>query len=94
MIPKADDEVFSLLRCEQCEVDDIWNNEVPDLEASAAQDDVMAEELNRIHISGIDPDFGESQFDPDVAFYDCLQKCCLTGTHSFSILIPVHQLCH
>ena len=60
-------------------MDEIWEGEVPDLEASAAQDGVTAEELDRLHVSGIDSDFEDQFFDADVAFYDCLEECCITG---------------
>ena len=72
--------LFLLHRCTECEVDEIWEDEVPDVENSVALDGVTAAEMKRVHVSGVDEDLeGKNSFDADVAFYQCLEVCCATG---------------
>ena len=60
-------------------MDEIWEDEVPDVESSAALDGVTAAQMKRVHVSGVDEDLEGKSFDADVAFYQCLEVCCSTG---------------
>ena len=61
-------------------MDEIWEDEVPDVKSSAVLDGVTAAEMKRVHVGGVDEELeGKNSFDADVAFYQCLEVCCSTG---------------
>ena len=68
----------SLYRCTECEVDNIWEDQVPDIEASAKKRGVTAKLLSATHVDGYEEDIPveDQRFDPDMAFYSCLEQCC------------------
>ena len=67
-------------RCTECEVDDIWEDLVPDVEASDKQDNVTAKLLSATHVDGYQTGVpsAEQIFSPDMALYSCLELCCDT----------------
>ena len=67
-----------------CDVDEVWEDEIPDVESSAALDGVTAAEIKRVHVNGINEHLDGETFDADAAFYQCLEVCCSTGKVTIS----------